>query len=138
MVVFATIFSHSVFAKDSVFSTWGKAIRGYDPVAYFTQSMPVKGDSNWTYKWNEAKWYFSSEQNLAKFKADPHAFVPQYGGYCAYGVSQGYLVSVDPNAWSIVDDKLYLNYSKSVQSDWLEDTSGYIRAANENWPKLVN
>lgn len=126
------------FALDPVYSDFfGKAIRGYDPVAYFTQSKPAKGDSDFTYRWNDAKWYFSSAENRDAFEKNPEKFAPQYGGYCAWAVSKGYTAKIDPNAWSIEGGKLYLNYSKSVQATWEEDIPGNIASADKNWPNLL-
>lgn len=121
-----------------VFSGSSDAINGYDPVAYFTQKKPVQGDPSITSMWNGTKWRFSSAENKAKFDADPAKYAPQYGGYCAYAVSQGYTAKTDPDAWSIVDGKLYLNYSKSVRSTWEKDKPGYISKADANWPKVLN
>jgi len=114
----------------------GIAIQGYDPVAYFTQSKPVRGSSSFTYQWMGSTWWFASAQDRDQFTADPAKFAPQFGGYCAYGVSKNHTVDIDPEAWRIVEGKLYLNYSKSVQKSWLQDVPGNIRAAEQNWPKL--
>lgn len=114
----------------------GVAIEGYDPVAYFTQGKPVEGSSDFTHDWNGATWRFASAENRDMFIADPEKFAPQYGGYCAWAVSQGYTASIDPDAWSIVDGKLYLNYSKGVQSRWENDIAGHISSADENWPEI--
>ncbi|WP_162046229.1 YHS domain-containing (seleno)protein [Vibrio taketomensis] len=132
-------FTGFAFAVEPVYSdSFGKAIRGYDPVAYFTQSDAIKGDSDYIYEWNDAKWYFSSQQNLDKFARNPEQYAPQYGGYCAWAVSKGYTAKIDPNAWNIVDGKLYLNYSKSVQQTWQQDIQGNIVSADKNWPTLLN
>lgn len=126
-------------AEPPIFSTtFGGAIRGYDPVAYFTEGKPVEGSSSYQTEWKGATWYFSSADNLAKFEADPEAFAPQYGGYCAWAVAQGYTASIDPKAWDIVDGKLYLNYSKGVQSKWAADIPGFITKADANYPGLVS
>ncbi|MDH5559127.1 MAG: YHS domain-containing protein [Alphaproteobacteria bacterium] len=129
-----------VFAKDPV-STGilsNLAVSGHDPVAYFTQGKPVEGNSDHEYEWNGATWRFSSAENLNAFKSDPQAFAPQYGGYCAWAVSQGYTAPSDPQAWRIVDDKLYLNYSKKVQQNWVRDIPGNIAEADKNWPKVLD
>jgi hypothetical protein len=84
----------------------------------------------------DAAWRFSSAENLNAFKAEPAKYAPQYGGYCAFGTSQGHLVPGDPRAWKIVDKKLYLNYNKDVMTFWLQDVPGNIQKADENWPKL--
>ena len=125
-------------ADEAIYSTKAGAIKGYDPVAYFNQRKAVKGQKQWTANWNGANWYFSSAENLARFEQNPFQYAPQYGGYCAYGVSQGYLVSVDPKAWSVVNNKLYLNFSQGVKNDWLKSTEKYIALADKNWPNLIN
>lgn len=103
-------------------SSWtGTAIEGYDPVAYFNDDHPVEGDSDYLYEWMGATWYFASAENRDLFVADPEKYAPQYGGYCAWAVSQGYTAKIDPQAWTIVDDKLYLNYSKEVRTQWSQD-----------------
>ena len=112
------------------------AVSGYDPVAYFTDSKPVKGKSSITHKYMGAVWQFSSEANKAKFVANPEKYAPQYGGYCAWAVSQGYTASGDPKQWKIVNGKLYLNYDASVQKRWEKDIPGFIAAANKNWPGI--
>jgi YHS domain-containing protein len=113
------------------------AIKGYDPVAYFTAGKPVKGDSGFEYKWMNATWRFASAAHRDAFAKEPQKYAPQYGGYCAYGVSQGHAVGIDPDAWKIVGGKLYLNYSKDVQKLWFADIPGFIEKADRNWPKLL-
>lgn len=123
-------------AADKVYSSWGTAIDGYDAVAYFTEGQPVEGDKEFSHDWKGATWRFSSAVNRDLFAANPDKYAPQYGGYCAYAVSQGYTASTEPDAWSIVDGKLYLNYSKSVRTRWEQDTAGYIADADTNWPGI--
>ncbi len=124
-------------ADGVVFTSWGKAIRGYDPVAYFTQSKPVKGNADFTHEFQGAKWQFATAANRDAFAANPEKYAPQYGGYCAWAVSQSYTASVDPEAWKVVDGKLYLNYSKSVQQQWLAGgTAMLIKQGDANWPGL--
>jgi YHS domain-containing protein len=113
------------------------AIRGADPVAYFTEGEAVSGSSEYEYKWDGATWRFSSKANMEAFTDDPEAFAPQYGGYCAKALSEGNLASIDPRAWKIVSGKLYLNYSKEVQDQWLEDISGNVEKADEFWPGVL-
>lgn len=127
----------AVAQKSPVYGTNAGAIKGYDPVAYFTQSKAVKGDQTFTYDWNGVEWRFSSAENRNLFKADPVAYAPQFGGYCAYGVSKGALYKTEPEAWKIVNGKLYLNYDKSVQRKWEGNRDFYIQEANTNWPKLI-
>ncbi|GAB4496576.1 MAG: YHS domain-containing (seleno)protein [Saprospiraceae bacterium] len=117
----------------SVYATKVGAIKGYDPVAYFTQNKPVKGAADITFEWNGATWHFASAENRDLFKGNPEKYVPQYGGWCAYGWAQGYPAKTEPEAWSIVDGKLYLNYSLDVRSDWDKKRAEYIQAADKNW-----
>lgn len=114
------------------------AVSGYDPVAYFTDGKPVEGSSAFEYEWKGAAWRFASAENLAAFEADPEIYAPQYGGYCAWAVSQGYTASADPDVWRIVDGKLYLNYSRAVQQKWERDIPGNISKADANWPKVLD
>lgn len=119
------------------FEKGGLAIRGYDPVAYFTDSAPVAGSGEFTHEWGNATWQFASAENRDLFAADPEKYAPQYGGFCAWAVSQGYTADVDPEAWRVVDGKLYLNYSKGVQKRWEKDIPGNINKANNNWPGVL-
>jgi len=114
------------------------AILGYDPVAYFTAGKPVKGSDEFTWEWMGAKWKFSSRAHLETFRAEPARYAPQYGGYCAYGVSRGYLVKIEPEQFSIIDGKLYLNYDASVQAEWRKDPAGYIRSADAKFLGLLS
>jgi YHS domain-containing protein len=114
----------------------GVAVKGYDVVAYFEQQQPVKGTPTLSITWSGAIWYFSSEAHRKLFLASPQKYAPQYGGYCAWAVSRGYTASIDPNAWKIVDQKLYLNFSLSVQKQWEQDIPGNIALADKNWPAL--
>lgn len=113
------------------------AILGHDPVAYFTDGRPIKGTDAHTLEWSGAKWKFASAEHLALFKAHPTRYAPQYGGYCAYGVTQGNLVKIEPERWKIVDGKLYLNYDQAIQEKWLKDIKGFIKQADEKFPLLL-
>ncbi len=124
-------------ALEPTFAHSGLAIRGYDPVAYFTDAKPLRGKADFAYDWQGATWNFVNAENRDRFAADPARFAPQYGGYCAWAVSQGYTASTDPDAWKIVDDKLYLNYSKGVQKRWQKDIPGLIAKGDANWPRLL-
>lgn len=123
-------------AADPVFSKDGLAIRGYDPVAYFTRGRPTAGDPAVTLEWNGALWRFESAENRDRFAADPERWAPRYGGWCAWAVSRGYTAPTMPDAWSIVDGRLYLNYSTAVRADWERDVSGNIARAEAAWPGL--
>ncbi len=122
--------------KPSTFIDSGKAIRGYDPVAYFTESKPVQGYDSLTLDWNNANWYFSSSKNLALFKSNPEKYAPQYGGYCAYGLSNGYKANTQPDAWTIENGKLYLNYNVKVREEWNKNRKERIEKADKNWPSI--
>ena len=113
------------------------AIRGYDPVAYHLSGEPTAGDPAITGKWNDATWRFATAENRDAFLADPERYAPQFGGYCAWAVSNGYTADIDPEAWVIVEDKLYLNYSPRIQRKWSKDRAGNIAKANVAWPKLL-
>ncbi len=120
----------------AVYSTGGKAIGGYDPVAYFTHGKPVRGQAEHAFSWKGTTWHFSSQENRDAFAASPTRYAPRYGGYCAYAASQNYVYRTDPHAWTIVDDRLYLNANKSVRATWSQDIPGHIAAADKNWPAL--
>jgi YHS domain-containing protein len=128
----------AVAQKAAVFTHERGAISGYDPVAYFTAGKPVEGKKAFTYSWNGADWYFSTAANKEAFEASPEKYAPQYGGYCAYGMSKGYKAPTDPEAWTIRDNKLYLNYNKKVQQTWNENQQEFIEKADKNWPEVVN
>jgi hypothetical protein len=122
--------------KSEVFIFEGAAIRGYDPVAYFTDNKAVKGDDHFSFEWKNAVWHFANAENLAAFKSDPQKYAPQYGGYCAYGTAEGHKAPTSADAWTIVDNKLYFNYNKNVQSMWKKNTEGNIQKAEKNWPLI--
>lgn len=116
------------------------AVKGADVVAYFSleQGQPaVKGLDSITHEYMGATWKFSSEENRAKFVANPEKYAPQYGGYCAFAVSHNFTKPINPDAWRVVDDKLYLNLSKGVRKKWLKDVPGNISRADSNWPNVL-
>jgi hypothetical protein len=115
----------------------GTAVGGYDPVAYFREGKPAPGKRDITWKWRGATWRFSSAGNRTAFQANPEAFAPQYGGYCAWAVAEGYTAKGDPKHWKIVDGKLYLNYDATVQATWQKDIPGNIARAQRNWPAVL-
>ena len=114
----------------------GVAIRGYDSIAYFAEMKPVKGLVELHAEYKGSTFYFSTATNRDRFTMQPDKFAPQYGGYCAFGMAKGYKAVIDPAAFTVVDDKLYLNYSESVRSQWKLDIPGYIHQANANWPDV--
>ena len=121
--------------KTEIYTTRNGAIDGFDAVAYFTNAKPVKGAKDIVYEWKGATWYFSSEENKAAFVQNPEKYAPQYGGYCAYGWSNGYAAKTEGNAWTIVDNKLYLNYSLKIRTTWEKDIPGYITKADAAYQK---
>jgi YHS domain-containing protein len=114
------------------------AIKGYDPVAYFTEGKPVKGNSQFSAEYLGATYYFSSAKHESLFKDKPEKYAPQYGGYCAFGVSKEYKFDIEPEAWAVVDDKLYLNLNKKVQSRWTGNQDELIVEANDIWTKIID
>jgi len=126
-------------AKPPVFADFKSklALDGHDAVAYFKSGKPVKGVDGYAATWNGATWRFASAENKAAFVANPAAFAPQYGGYCAWAVSEGYTAKGDPNHWRIVDGKLYLNYNASVQTTWEKDIPGRVVKGDKNWPTVL-
>ncbi len=122
--------------KSAIFTTSEGAIRGYDAVAFFKEGKPVKGDKAFTYSWNNATWLFANKQDLDLFKANPEKYAPQYGGYCAYGTSQGHKAPTQPDTWTIVDGKLYFNYNQDVKKLWTKDQGNLIIKADKAWPDI--
>lgn len=135
--------------KDFIYEKGGYAIDGYDTVAYFgldatdldADGLPnpeaVKGKAEFSADYQGATWVFASQENLDKFNAEPEKYAPAYNGYCAYAAAKGSLARTNPNAWRIIDDKLYLNFSSSVQGRWVKDIPGHIAQANANWADLA-
>lgn len=116
-----------------IFSDDDGALRGYDAVAYFTEDAAVKGLPEHQSNYRGAVFSFASAGNKTMFDANPEAYLPAYGGYCAYGMSRNYVVSSDPEAFTVVDNTLYLNYSQGVRKTWTKDIPGNIARANDNW-----
>jgi YHS domain-containing protein len=115
----------------------GLALQGYDPVAYFTEKRPIKGDPNITAAYEGATYRFSSPQNKEMFEKDPARYAPQFGGFCAYAVSINTTASIDPALWEIVDGRLILQNSKRAWDKWHKDPSGNLQKADANWPRLA-
>lgn len=121
---------------DPVNQDHGLAVKGYDVVAYFTESQAVKGSPSFTHGWKGAVWQFSSAAHRDLFARSPERYAPQYGGYCAYGVSRNYIAPIDPEAWTVIDGKLYLNYSQRVKRTWSKEIPKYVQLADGYWPGL--
>ena len=125
-------------AKTLLNTTWtGSAVKGYDPVAYFTDNKAVEGKSDFQTQLNGSTYYFASKEHKDLFDANPDNYLPQFGGYCAYGISLGKTVNIDPNAFQIIDGKLFLQYSKDILDKFNQDPTGNLQKAEANWPKLV-
>lgn len=126
-----------VMARAEPFLTHdGVALRGHDPVAYFTDAAPRRGSADFAADWGGATWHFADAANRDRFLAAPDQFAPQYGGWCAWAAAENYLAPIDPAQWRIVDGRLYLNASARVQRRWERDIPGYIARADANWPGL--
>ncbi|MBN9671565.1 YHS domain-containing (seleno)protein [Roseibium aggregatum] len=137
LLALTALFSASALSASAdeitTFTKSGAAIGGTDPVAYFTEGKPVAGTDEFTAKYDDVTWKFSSAENRDKFLAEPAKYAPQYGGFCAFGAAMGFKVPVVPEAWSIVDGKLYLNNSLKVQERFETDVPGFINKATLNW-----
>jgi len=114
----------------------GVILDGYDPVAFFTESKPVKGNPNFQYSYQDAIYYFASQQHLDMFKTDPEKFKPQYGGWCAYAVSLGRIAPIDVNTFSIVDGRLFIQHNQRAVNGWNKDVTGNIIKADKYWPAV--
>ena len=119
-------------------SSTGLAMQGYDPVAYFTDGAPAKGSYKITTVFNDATYRFASEEHKAPFEANPEAYLPAYGGYCAFGTAMGFKFDGDPEYWKIVDNKLYLNLSKDIQTRWEGNIPGFVQDANGHWENIAD
>lgn len=115
----------------------GLALQGYDPVAYFTENRPVKGDPQFVSSYNGARYQFASAANKSAFDANPAKYEPQFGGFCAYGVSKGYTVPIKVDAFQIMNDRLLLQYDLGAREAFNKDPQGNLQKADGNWPKLV-
>ena len=122
--------------NSEIFIVDGKAIRGYDAVAFHNEQKAVQGNESFAHDWNGATWQFANASNLNLFKADPGKYAPQYGGYCAYGTAEGHKAPTETETWTISDGKLYFNYNKEVKDLWMKDQDAYIKKADKLWPTV--
>jgi hypothetical protein len=136
-LVLTYLHSIQMFASDPVYQTRRGALDGYDPVAYFTQSRPVLGREDTALEWTGAVWHFASGANRELFRNDPSRYAPQFGGYCAYAVASGYTARTKPEAWKIVDGRLYLNFDLKTRDQWLAQAGDFIERGNRNWPRVI-
>lgn len=140
-ILIAVSVSGTASAKEDLIYTAtfsSSAAAGYDVTAYFSESKPVKGKKAFTTEFKNADWYFASQENLDKFVASPETYAPQYGGYCAWAVSQGKTAKGDPLLWTLHQNKLYLNYNKKIHQKWQNDKINLIVSGDQNWPSVLN
>lgn len=141
VIATAALFAAAVHARQPEIYTGivkATAVGGYDVVAYFSEKKAVRGQAKFTHSWKGVAWRFANEKNLELFKENPEAYAPQYGGYCAFAVSHNATAHGDPRFWTIVDGKLYLNFSASVKKDWEKDPAFHIARADKNWPAVLD
>ena len=139
ITLLTTLILTKVNAQESeIFAPGGQALKGFDPVAFFKDAKPVIGKKEFAYKWKDATWLFSTNENLNAFVENPEKYSPQYGGYCAYGTSQGHKAPVDPKIWAVINNKLYFNYNSDVQKLWNKDKENLIIIADKKWEEIKN
>ncbi|MDU0460735.1 MAG: YHS domain-containing (seleno)protein [Geobacteraceae bacterium] len=114
----------------------GMVIRGYDPVAFFTQGRAVPGSPEFSTEYGGGTYLFATAVNRDTFRADPERYAPRYGGFCAYGVAVGKKFDIDAGSWRIKDDKLYFNLNPQILETWSKDVDGYISKSEDNWPLI--
>lgn len=127
-----------VLAREpEIYAESGIAIDGSDPVAYFAEAGPVPGRAAHTVEWKGATWRFASQEAAASFSAEPEAYAPQFGGYCAFAASRGYLAPTTPEAWTVHEGQLFLNANLRARELWLQDIPGNIAKGRANWPGIL-
>lgn len=114
----------------------GVALRGYDPVAYFEEKKPVKGQADFNFAWNDAQWHFTSAENRDKFAQNPEKYAPANGGFCTFGVVLAKKLDGDPEVWSLLKDRLYVFLNEEVKEKFLQDVGGNLDKIQTNWPKI--
>ena len=126
----------SVAFAGELYERNGAAVRGHDPVAYFKEGKAVKGSAEHRAEHKGSVFHFASKANRDAFAGEPDRYAPQYGGYCAFGMSAGYKAAIDPAAFTVREGKLYLNYNRDVQKQWSADVPGHVAKADRNWPAV--
>ena len=134
--VFLVVTSCASQQVQEVYAPAGRAINGYDPVAFFTNNKPTLGTEEFKYNWKGANWYFASKENLQQFAASPERYAPQYGGYCAYGTAEGHKAPTKAETFTIEDGKLYFNYNNDVKKEWDKNRPAFISKADLAWPEV--
>jgi YHS domain-containing protein len=125
--------SFGLYSKVNKSILSNEAINGYDPVAYFTQKRPVKGKEEYAYEWNDANWYFASEDNMKMFTKEPEKYAPQFGGYCVFAICKGFTANSDPEAFEIINGKLYLFTDQDLKDEFVKGNIQDIKKAEQNW-----
>ncbi len=136
LVVAGLLMAFPLVAQQYFASSRGIAIKGFDVVSYHEDGKAVQGSAQFQQRWSGVTWYFSSDEHAMLFANNPERYAPQYGGYCAYAVANNSVAPIDPHAYSVIDNKLYLNFSHSVKRRWSRNREEYIRVGNRNWPDL--
>jgi len=135
----SVVYSNTVLAVDPVYTGFfsDTAIKGYDTVAYFTENAPREGVEAYSYEYKGATWLFVSAEHRQLFIENPDKYAPQYGGYCAYAVAKNATASIQPDLFTVLKGKLYLNNSPSINQKWNANKDAYIQSADQNWPLLL-
>lgn len=136
-VFVSVLLSTPLLAADLVNLSDNVGVSGYDPVAFFTDAKPVKGNPAISATHHGATYYFATEKHRKLFQESPERYLPQYGGYCAFGASRHALAPVEISTWQVRDGKLYLNHDANVRERFDADFQGNVAKADANWPSLV-
>lgn len=137
LIIFALlVHCTSVISEPILKSEENIALNGYDAVSYFREKLAVKGDETIKTEYSNSTWYFRDSSNLKTFLKNPSRFVPQYGGFCAFGTRYGMLIESDPQVFAIVNRKLYFNLDTGVRNKWRRDLVENIEKADKKWEKL--
>ena len=135
-MMLAMVLAAGAARAQEIFADNGMALRGYDPVAYFTDGQARAGLADITADWSGVEWRFVSADNRDTFLAAPESYAPQYGGFCAWTMAQGHRAPTNPHAWAVVEGRLYLNSSTRVHRRWARDVPGNIAQADANWSEM--
>jgi len=138
LTVFSVLSSLAVAKELNNLDRNGVSIQGYDPVAFFTDNRAVKGDPKIQSEYHGAKYYFASTEHKAAFDKEPAKYEPQFGGYCAYGASQGHPAPIKIEAWQIVNGRLLMQYDLDIKDKFNKDQQGNLRKADQNWPGIID
>lgn len=138
LVVLSAVSSFAASKQLRNLDSSGISIQGYDPVAFFTEHKPVRGVQQFHSEYNGAKYFFASADDKAAFDKEPAKYEPQFGGYCAYGVSRGSRAPIKIEAWQIVNDRLLMQYDLDIKGEFNKDQQGTLKKADQNWPGLVD